>query len=132
MDRHSLFSNTNYKITGKDCVDAKCRCNLVKWESTDIIFKIPITCVECKLFKIGIICVKRHSIMAHQPHASHAGGGGGGRGGRGGRFPIRKEPSSLPCKSGEVGACKDLKGNVFTIGSGNKRKDGDLLHTSKD
>jgi hypothetical protein len=26
----------------------------------------------------------------------------------------------------------DLKGNVFTIGSGNKGKDGVMLHTSKD
>ncbi len=34
------FSNMNCKITSEDCVDAKCRCNLVKWESTDIIFKI--------------------------------------------------------------------------------------------
>jgi len=33
---------------------------------------------------------------------------------------------------GEVGACKDLEGNVFTIGSGNKGKDGDLLRTSKE
>ncbi len=143
-DGHSLFPNTNCKITSEDCVDAKCRCNLVKWEFMDIIFKIRIICVEriifkigiifveCKLFKIGIICIKRHSIMARQPHASRAGRGGGGRGGQGGRFPIRKEPSSLPCKGSEVGACKDLEGNVFTIGSGNKGKEGDMLRTSKE
>jgi hypothetical protein len=70
--------------------------------------------------------------MARQPHAGCAGCGGDGRGGCGGKFPIRKEPSSLPCKGGEVGACKDLDGNVFPIGSGNKRKDGDMLHTSKE
>ena len=35
-------------------------------------------------------------------------------------------------KVGEVRACKDLKGNVFTIRSGNKGKDGDMLHTSKE
>ncbi len=35
-------------------------------------------------------------------------------------------------KTGEVGACKDLDGNAFTIGSGNKGKDGDLLRTSKE
>jgi hypothetical protein len=69
--------------------------------------------------------------MARQPHAGRAGRSGGGRGGLGGRFPKRKEPSLLPCKGGEVGACKDLEGNVFTIGSGNKGKDGDMLHTSK-
>ncbi len=70
--------------------------------------------------------------MARQPHAGRAGHGGGGRGGHGGRFPKRNEPSSLPGKGGEVGACKDLKGNVFTIRSGNKGKDGDMLHTSKE
>jgi hypothetical protein len=70
--------------------------------------------------------------MACQPHAGRAGRGGGGRGGHGGRFPKRNEPSSPPHKGGEVGACKDLKGNVFTIGSGNKGKDGDMLRTSKE
>jgi hypothetical protein len=60
--------------------------------------------------------------MAHQPHAGHAGCSGGGRGGCGGKFPKRNEPGTLPCKGGEVGACKDLEGNVFTIGSGNKGK----------
>jgi hypothetical protein len=68
--------------------------------------------------------------MARQPTAGRAGRGGGGRGGRGGRFPKRNE-ASAPCKTGEVGACKDLDGNVFTIGSGNKGKDGDMLRTSK-
>jgi hypothetical protein len=70
--------------------------------------------------------------MARQPHASRAGGGGGGRGGRGGKFPKQNKSGTLPCKSGEVGACKDLEGNVFTIGSCNKEKDGDMLRTSKD
>ena len=69
--------------------------------------------------------------MARQPTAGRAGRGGGGRGGRGGRFPkCNKAPT--PRKTGEVGACKDLEGNVFTIGSGNKGKDGDLLQTSKE
>ncbi len=49
-----------------------------------------------------------------------------------GRFPPKNEPSSLPRKGGEVGACKDFEGNVFTIGSGNKGKDGDMLRTSKE
>jgi hypothetical protein len=31
----------------------------------------------------------------------------------------------------ELGACKDLVGHIFTIGSGNKGKDGDMLQTSK-
>ncbi len=30
----------------------------------------------------------------------------------------------------EVGACKELEGHIFTIGSGNKGKDGDMLRTS--
>jgi hypothetical protein len=36
----------------------------------------------------------------------------------------------VPCKASEVRACKDLKGHIFTIGSGNKGKDGDMLRTS--
>jgi hypothetical protein len=68
--------------------------------------------------------------MAHQSHAGRAGRGGSGRGGRGGRFRKRKEPSSLLCKGGEVGACNDLEGHIFTIGSGNKGRDGDMLRTS--
>jgi hypothetical protein len=32
----------------------------------------------------------------------------------------------------EQGACKDLEGHIFTIGSGNKGKDGDMLCTSKE
>jgi hypothetical protein len=67
--------------------------------------------------------------MALQPQAFRGGRGGGGRGGHGGRFPRQNEPRSLPCKSGKVGACKDLEQNVFTIGSGNKGKDDDLLRT---
>ena len=69
--------------------------------------------------------------MARQPTAGRAGRGGGGRGGQGGRFPKCNE-ALAPRKTGEVGACKDLKGNVFTIGSGNKGKDGDMLRTSKE
>ncbi len=36
----------------------------------------------------------------------------------------------MPRKAAEVGACKDLEGHIFTIGSGNKGKDGDMLRTS--
>jgi hypothetical protein len=70
--------------------------------------------------------------MACQPHAGHAGHGGGGRGGRGGKFPRQNKQGTLPCKGGEVGAYKDLKGNVFTVEYGNKGKDGDMFHTSKE
>ena len=69
--------------------------------------------------------------MARHPTAGRAGRDGGGRSGCGGRFPKRKK-ALAPRKTGEVGACKDLDGNVFTIGSGSKGKDGDLLRTSKE
>jgi hypothetical protein len=70
--------------------------------------------------------------MARQPHAGHGGRSGSGRGGHGGGFPKQNKPETLPHRSGEGGDCKDLKGNVFTIGSGNKGKDGDMLCTSKE
>jgi hypothetical protein len=38
----------------------------------------------------------------------------------------------VPRKVSEIVTCKDLKGHIFTIGSGNKGKDGDMLHTSKE
>ena len=39
--------------------------------------------------------------------------------------------ATLPRKESEVGACKDIEGHIiFTIGSGNKGKDHDMLHTS--
>ena len=69
--------------------------------------------------------------MGRQPMAGRGGRGGGGRGGHAGRSHKRTK-ASVPRKTGEVGACKDLEGNVFTIGSGNKGKDGDMLCTSKE
>ena len=36
----------------------------------------------------------------------------------------------MPRKASEVGACKDLEGHIFTISSGNKGKDGDMLRTT--
>jgi hypothetical protein len=36
----------------------------------------------------------------------------------------------VPRKASEVGACKDLESHIFTISSGNKGKDGDMLRTS--
>jgi hypothetical protein len=36
----------------------------------------------------------------------------------------------VPRKASEVGACKDLEGHIFTIGSANKGKVGDMLRTS--
>jgi hypothetical protein len=39
MDGHSLFSNMNCKITCEECVDAKCSCNLINWESMEHTFQ---------------------------------------------------------------------------------------------
>ena len=38
----------------------------------------------------------------------------------------------MPRRVSELGACKELEGHIFTIGSGNKGKDGDMLCTSKE
>jgi hypothetical protein len=70
--------------------------------------------------------------MACQPHSGHAGCSYGGRGSRGGKFPKLNKPGILPCKGGEVGACKDLERKVFTIRSGNKGKDDEKFCTSKE
>jgi hypothetical protein len=54
----------------------------------------------------------------------------GGHGGQGGQ--ARNNSSNVPRKASEPGACKDLEGHIFTISSGNKGKDGDMLHTYKE
>jgi hypothetical protein len=36
----------------------------------------------------------------------------------------------VPRKASEVGVCKDLEGHIFTIGLGNKGKNGNVLRTS--
>ncbi len=65
---------------------------------------------------------------------ANAGHGGcvinGGRGGRGRGGRGRGASGTVPRKASEVGACKELVGYIFTIGSGNKGKDGDMLRTS--
>jgi hypothetical protein len=53
--------------------------------------------------------------------------GASGRGGCG-----RNALATVPCMASEQGACKDLKGRIFTIGSGNRGKDGDMLRTLKE
>jgi hypothetical protein len=60
-------------------------------------------------------------------HGRTGGQGASGHGGCG-----RNTLATMPCKALEQGACKDLKGHIFTIGSGNKGKDGDMLRTSKE
>ncbi len=60
-------------------------------------------------------------------------GGCGARDGRGGRGgPARNTSSNVPRKASELGACNDLEGHIFTIGLGNKGKDGDMLCMSKE
>ncbi len=60
-------------------------------------------------------------------HGRTGGRGTSGQGGSG-----RNALATMPCKASEQGACKDLEGHIFTIGSGNKGKDGDMLRTSKE
>ncbi len=45
---------------------------------------------------------------------------------------MRNTSSNVPRKASELRACMDLEGHIFTIGSGNKGKDGDMLCTSKE
>jgi hypothetical protein len=69
--------------------------------------------------------------MARTANASHGGrGGNGGRAGRGQGGHGRGANATISRKASEVGACKELEGHIFTIGSGNKGKDGDMLRTS--
>ena len=69
--------------------------------------------------------------MGQDTNAGRAGrGGNSGRGGRGRGGRGRGASATVPRKASEVGACKDLEGHIFTIGSGNKGKDGDMLQTS--
>jgi hypothetical protein len=54
----------------------------------------------------------------------------GGRAGHGRGSHCRGANAAIPRKASEVGACKELEGHIFTIDSGNKDKDGDMLRTS--
>ena len=70
-------------------------------------------------------------IPLEMAQASDAGCAGcsrnGGRGDRGRGGGGETPSGTVPRKALEVGACKDLKGHIFTIGSDNKGKDGDML-----
>ena len=69
--------------------------------------------------------------MGRDTNAGRAGrGGNSGRGGRGRGGCDRGASVTVSRKASEVGACKDLEGHIFTIGSGNTGKDGDMLRTS--
>jgi hypothetical protein len=68
--------------------------------------------------------------MGHDTNAGRVGrSGNSGRGGRGQGGCSRGASVTVPRKASEIGACKDLEGNIFTIGSDNKGKDGDMLWT---
>ncbi len=54
----------------------------------------------------------------------------GGRAGQGCGSQGRGTSGTIPRKATELGACKELEGHIFTIGSGNKGKDGDMMRTS--
>jgi len=69
--------------------------------------------------------------MGCDTNAGHVGrGGNSGRGCRGRGGHSRGASATVPRKAFEVGACKDLEGHIFTISSGNKGKDGNMLRTS--
>jgi hypothetical protein len=82
--------------------------------------------------------ISRESVrplkLKKMARAAPAGRGGhgkkGGRGGRGRGARGKSITATIPRKTTEVGACKELEGHIFTIGSGNKGKDGDMLRTS--
>jgi len=57
-------------------------------------------------------------------------GGSSGRGGRGRGGRGRGASATVPREASEVGACKDLEGHIFSIGSGRTeqlRKLGNIL-----
>jgi hypothetical protein len=69
--------------------------------------------------------------MGRDTNAGHLGRGeNSGRGGRGQGGCGRGASATVLRKASEVGACKDIEGHIFTIGSGNKGKDGEMLQTS--
>ncbi len=69
--------------------------------------------------------------MGQDTNAGRAGRGGkSGHGGHGRVGRGRGANATVPRKASKVGACKELEGHIFTIGSGNKGKDGDMLRTS--
>ena len=49
-------------------------------------------------------------------------GARGGRAGREGRVSRGSSSPSVPKRASELGACKELEGQIFTIGSGNEEK----------
>ena len=66
--------------------------------------------------------------MSRDTNAGRMGRGGNSGRGKGGRG--KGASATVPRKASEVGACKDLEGHIFTIGSANKGKVGDMLRTS--
>ena len=69
--------------------------------------------------------------MGQDTNAGHSGcGGNSNRSGKGCVGHGKTTLGMVPCKASEVGACKDLEGQIFTISSGNKGKDRDMFRTS--
>ncbi len=67
----------------------------------------------------------RATNTGHGGHGVNSRQGGPGQGGCG-----RGASATVPRKASDVGACRYLEGHIFTIGLGNKVKDGDMLHIS--
>ena len=69
--------------------------------------------------------------MGQDSNAGRGGrGGSSDRSGRGRGGHGKTTPGKVPRKASEVGACKGLEGHIFTISSGSKGKDGEMLRTS--
>jgi hypothetical protein len=43
-----------------------------------------------------------------------------------------QDATGLPQQTGKQAACKEIKGNIFTISTSNKAKDGNMLHKTTD
>jgi hypothetical protein len=73
----------------------------------------------------------RKMSRTSNPNAGRGGrGGNGGRAGRGQGGCGRSAYATITRKASENRAYKDLESHIFTIGSGNKGKDGDMLRIS--
>ncbi len=84
---------------------------------------------EFKGFSSGV--KQERMSCTSNPNAGHGGcSGNGRRAGHGQGGCGRGANATILSKASEVGGCKDLEDHIFTIGSGNKGKDDDMLRTS--
>jgi hypothetical protein len=124
----------------EDFVDAKCRCNLVNWESSNFgnwkstvkIFKIRIFFATSQNSQDTNILTKHHSIITQARFAGR--GQNSGRAGRGpendrGQGPGHGTGYTSKPKTSKVGLCKELENNVINYGIPNAT---DLMCTTQE